>query len=234
MQRRFVTVDVFTEQQFGGNPLAVVLDPEGLSAAQMQQIAAEFNLSETTFVFPPKDPRHTADVRIFTPRAEIPFAGHPNIGTAYALAQLGECHGREVGDMLQFEELAGVATLTLERDETEAVVGARLTAPQAFQRLEDISPALAAAVGGLEPDDIDVNAHEPCIASAGMPFLFTPLKHPRAPCGREPANSGYRPASTDGQSHRGIFLCTRRGIPARLSGPHVCAAAWYRRGSGDR
>ncbi len=171
MSRRFMTVDVFTEHQFGGNPLAIVLDPEGLTPPQMQQIAAEFNLSETTFVFPPQDPRHTAAVRIFTPKAEIPFAGHPNIGTAFALAHIGEVNGVPVGDMLQFEELAGVVTLTLERSGGE-VVGAQLTAPQPFQRMQDLSPAMVAAAGGLEPNDVDVSLHQPCIASAGIPFVF--------------------------------------------------------------
>jgi len=73
-RRRYVTADVFTEQMFGGNPLAAVLDAEGLSTAEMQAIALEFNYSETTFVLPPRDAAHTAQVRIFTPRAEIPFA----------------------------------------------------------------------------------------------------------------------------------------------------------------
>jgi len=82
----FVTVDVFTERRFGGNPLAVFPDAEGLSDAAMQALAAEFNLSETAFVLPPENPQHHARVRIFTPRAELPFAGHPNVGTAFALS----------------------------------------------------------------------------------------------------------------------------------------------------
>ena len=77
MQRRYITVDVFTDRAFGGNPLAVVLDAEGLSTAQMQAIAREFNLSETAFILKPQDSAHTAHVRIFTPSAEVPFAGHP-------------------------------------------------------------------------------------------------------------------------------------------------------------
>ena len=86
MQRRYITVDVFTDRAFGGNPLAVVLDAGGLSTAQMQAIASEFNYSETTFVLPPRDPAHDAQVRIFTVNREIPFAGHPNVGTAFVLA----------------------------------------------------------------------------------------------------------------------------------------------------
>ena len=81
----FVTVDVFTERRFGGNPLAVFPDAHGLTSEQMQALAMEFNLSETTFVLPPDNPQHHAKVRIFTPRAELPFAGHPNVGTGYVL-----------------------------------------------------------------------------------------------------------------------------------------------------
>src|SRR5262245_21042875 len=101
MKHRFTTVDVFTDRRFGGNPLAVITDAQGLSGEQMQSIAAEFNLAETTFVLPPQDAAHTARVRIFTPKAEIPFAGHPNVGTAFVLARAGECYGRKViGDRL--------------------------------------------------------------------------------------------------------------------------------------
>ena len=82
MRYRYVTADVFTTQPYSGNPLAVVLDAQGLETAQMQRIAREFNYSETSFVLPPKDPAHTAWVRIFTPDREVPFAGHPNVGTA--------------------------------------------------------------------------------------------------------------------------------------------------------
>src|SRR5438445_9404242 len=124
MQLNFMTVDVFTDRRFGGNPLAVVLDGRGLSTRQMQSIAAEFNLAETTFVLPPKDPAHTAEVRIFTPRAELPFAGHPNIGTAFVLAQPGSAGGSAVSDPIVFEEKAGLVKLDLIREGT-SVVGAR-------------------------------------------------------------------------------------------------------------
>src|SRR5207253_10213877 len=118
MRVSFVTVDVFTTTRFAGNPLGVVLNAEGLSSAQMQAIAAEFNLAETTFVLPPKDPAHTAEVRIFTPRHEMPFAGHPNVGTAFALAREGVCHGRKItGDRLVFEEKAGLVPLDLTREQ---------------------------------------------------------------------------------------------------------------------
>ena len=89
MKRRYVTVDVFTAERFAGNPLAVVLDAGGLDTARMQRIAVEFNYAETTFVLPPLEAGHTAQVRIFTPGAEMPFAGHPNVGTAVVLAREG-------------------------------------------------------------------------------------------------------------------------------------------------
>jgi trans-2,3-dihydro-3-hydroxyanthranilate isomerase len=93
MQIPFITVDVFTDRKFGGNPLAVVPDAAALTGAQMEAIATEFNLAESTFVLPPQNPSHTAQVRIFTPRAELPFAGHPNIGTAYVLAKEAKDRG---------------------------------------------------------------------------------------------------------------------------------------------
>src|ERR1700710_1971005 len=88
MQRRYITVDVFTDEAFGGNPLAVILDAGGLSTAQMQAIATEFNFSETTFVLPPQDTANDAQVRIFTVNYEVPFAGRPNVGTGFVLATL--------------------------------------------------------------------------------------------------------------------------------------------------
>ena len=86
MKYEFHTLDVFTQERFGGNPLAVLPDATGLDGEQMQRIAREFNLSETVFVMPPEDPANTANVRIFTPASEIPFAGHPTVGTAWVLA----------------------------------------------------------------------------------------------------------------------------------------------------
>ncbi len=89
MRYRYYICDVFTDTRFGGNQLAVLPEAEGLTDRQMQQIAREFNFAETTFVFPPEI-GHTRKVRIFTPTTEIPFAGHPNIGTAFSLATAGE------------------------------------------------------------------------------------------------------------------------------------------------
>src|ERR1700722_4617441 len=127
MKRRYVTADVFTKQMFGGNPVAVVLDAEGLSTAQMQAIALEFNYSETTFVLPPRDPTHTAHVRIFTARAEVPFAGHPNVGTAFLLARESGFSAAALGGEFVFEEAARLVPVRVLRDGA-VVAGAELRA----------------------------------------------------------------------------------------------------------
>ncbi len=172
MKITYVTVDVFTDRPFGGNPLAVVPDARGLAADQMQAIASEFNLSETTFVLPPEDPAHTAQVRIFTPRAELPFAGHPNVGTAFVLAGAAAGAARPAnGDAMVFEEKAGLVPLTLIRDGS-AVTGARLAAPQGISIGERIARETVAAACSLAPEDIDTRLHEPCVASCGLPLIF--------------------------------------------------------------
>jgi trans-2,3-dihydro-3-hydroxyanthranilate isomerase len=175
MKLPFSTVDVFTDRRFGGNPLAVVTDGRGLSTEQMQAIAAEFNLAETTFVLPPKDARHTAEVCIFTPKAEMPFAGHPNVGTAFVLARAGECHGRKLaGDRLVFEEKAGLVAMDLTR-EGGAVVAARLAAPVPLTLGEEYPIELVAEACSLEPADIRIDTHRPRIASCGIPLIFVEL-----------------------------------------------------------
>src|SRR4029453_15560480 len=124
----YEVVDVFTTSRFGGNPLAVITDARGLDDALMQGIAAEFGFSETPFVRPPADPQHTAHVRIFTPIAEMPFAGHPNVGTAFVLARRGAAFGRPAGEQMCFEERAGLVGVTVLRG-GGAVTGAAITAP---------------------------------------------------------------------------------------------------------
>jgi len=175
MKLEFTTVDVFTDRAFGGNPLAVVTNAQGLAPAQMQAIAAEFNLAETTFVLPPRDPAHTAEVRIFTPKAELPFAGHPNVGTAFVLARAGQSYSRAVaGDRLVFEEKAGLVRMDLTR-ENGLVVATRLAAPVALSIGEEIPSEIVAEACSLKPDDIKVAVHRPCIASCGIPLVFAEL-----------------------------------------------------------
>ncbi|MGB6795061.1 MAG: PhzF family phenazine biosynthesis protein [Xanthobacteraceae bacterium] len=186
MQIDFVSVDVFTTTKFGGNPLAVVVDARGLASAQMQAIAAEFNLAETTFVLPPQDPANTAQVRIFTPRAEMPFAGHPNVGTAFVLA----AEGKAAKAPMVFEEKAGLVRLDL-IEEGGAVVGAKLKPPQPLQRGAAIAPDLVADACSLDAADIETAGHAPCVASCGTPFVFAALK--------------TRPALAKAQPRRDVF-----------------------------
>ena len=170
MQRRYITVDVFTDRAFGGNPLAVVLDAGGLSTAQMQAIASEFNYSETTFVLPPSDGANDAQVRIFTVNREIPFAGHPNVGTAFVLAtQAAKPPAR-----LKFEEKAGLVPVEILTDQGSAV-GAELTAPQGLSRLTQFDAEQAAACLSLTAADIKSDRHPPQIVSVGLPFLVVEL-----------------------------------------------------------
>jgi trans-2,3-dihydro-3-hydroxyanthranilate isomerase len=176
MLLKFFTVDVFTDRQFGGNPLAVFPDATGLPAEQMQAIAAEFNLAETTFVLPPQTPEHTARVRIFTPRAEMPFAGHPNVGTAFVLARLGECHGRPIaGDTLAFEEIAGLVRMDIQK-QASTITGARLASPQPLAVGDAIPCEVIAQACSIAVDDIETRHHQPRIASCGVPLVMVELK----------------------------------------------------------
>lgn len=175
MRRRYATVDVFTNQAFGGNPVAVVLDAGGLSSAQMQAIASEFCYSETTFVLPPSDRAHTARVRIFTPRIEVPFAGHPNVGTAFVLARQAAQEGGNLPDSLLFEEVAGLVRVRLLRDGASAR-GAEVAAPEFLSRSAIVDPAKAAACLSLPPELIEVRRHAPQVVSVGLPFLVVELR----------------------------------------------------------
>jgi trans-2,3-dihydro-3-hydroxyanthranilate isomerase len=208
MLLQFVTVDVFTTRQFGGNPLAVVLGAEGLSTGQMLAIAAEFNLSETTFVLPPRDAAHTAEVRIFTPRSEMPFAGHPNVGTAFVLGRRGESHGRPIaGDRLVFEEGAGLVAIDLLRD-GGAVCGARLAAPQPLSIGAPVAPEVVAAASSLSLDAINLRHHPPCIASCGAAFIFAELKDRTALAAAAPRTDEFTRHFSQGPSSS-LFLYVR-------------------------
>lgn len=188
MEFAFETVDVFTGKQFGGNPLAVVVDAEGLSSEQMQAIAAEFNLAETTFVLPPQDAAHTAQVRIFTPRAEMPFAGHPNVGTAFVLARRAERQGTPLDTIiLIFEEIAGLVRMELLK-EGAAVAGARLASPTALEIGDTVPTEIVAEACGLSVDDIEIQHHQPLIASCGAPFVLAELKERTALSAARPRN----------------------------------------------
>jgi trans-2,3-dihydro-3-hydroxyanthranilate isomerase len=164
----YVTVNVFTDQRFAGNPLAVIPDATGLTDAQMQSIAAEFNLSETTFVLPPADPRHHARVRIFTRTSEIPFAGHPNVGTGYVLATMDS----SPPEHYTFEEGAGLVRVHVLRDAAGAVSGSRVAAPRSLTIDIGIPTEIVAACAGLAEADIATMSHTPLIASVGADFVI--------------------------------------------------------------
>lgn len=169
----FHTLDVFTDRAFAGNPLAVVLGADGLSTAQMQTLAREFNLSETIFVLAPRDPTHTARVRIFFPTAEIPFAGHPTVGCAIHLATQAAGAG-DVSAALVLEEEAGLVPVTVTRKggAVEAEFAAPVLPHAAPGRV--LTEALAPALG-LEDGDIGFGAHHPAVWQGGPAFLYVPV-----------------------------------------------------------
>ncbi|WP_312190935.1 PhzF family phenazine biosynthesis protein [Leclercia sp.] len=174
MKRRYVVADVFTDTPFLGNPVAVVLDAEDLSTGQMQRIAVEFGYSETTFVLPPDDAAHTARVRIFTPSREIPFAGHPNVGTAYVLATYAAMNDTPLPETLLFEEIAGLVPVRLLKH-NGTVTGAELVTPEALSCRSEVSPEKVAACLSLTAEDIRTEVHNPLVASVGLPFLVVEL-----------------------------------------------------------
>jgi trans-2,3-dihydro-3-hydroxyanthranilate isomerase len=203
MQRRYVTVDVFTDRAFGGNPLGVVLDAEGLSTAQMLSIAREFNYSETTFVLPPREAKHDAEVRIFTVNSEIPFAGHPNVGTAYVLAS----RATAIASRLTFEEKAGLVPVEIQIAQGK-VTGAELTAPQPLNRLTEVPVEQVAACLSLTPADIITDRHQPHVISVGLPFLAAEIASREALKRAKPnADAFFRTLPLDGND--AIYFYTR-------------------------
>lgn len=156
----YLIYDVFTDTPFGGNPLAIVPDARALPAAHLQTIAAEFNLSETVFLYPPDDPAHTARARIFTPVSELPFAGHPTIGSAVALSDLGH------GSALVLELGVGPIPCRVEAGQ------ARFTTRTPLDLAGEVDLTLMAACAGLTPDEISTDRHPPLRASVGIPFAI--------------------------------------------------------------
>jgi trans-2,3-dihydro-3-hydroxyanthranilate isomerase len=224
MARRFQTLDVFTETALDGNPLAVVLDAEGLDAAQMQAIAAEFNLSETVFVSEPKNAINSARVRIFTPKRELPFAGHPTVGAAALIAH------QRAGDLLRAQDLRIVLeepigdVVCVARQRKGQTLAAYFELPKLPERLEGEPPSKSeiAAGLGLEPRDIGFEGHEPSLFTAGAPYLFVPVRSLDA-IGR--AAPGVTPwATKDGPA---TFAYTREvGREGSAYHARMFASAW--------
>jgi trans-2,3-dihydro-3-hydroxyanthranilate isomerase len=180
MRYTYHLLDVFTERPSGGNRLAVFADARGLSHAQMQATARALNLSETVFVFPAAQAGHTRSIRIFTPGFELPFAGHPTIGTAFLLAALGE--GARKGDeaALVLEERVGPVRVSVRLRDGQPTF-AELTAAHVPERGPEPPPREALApLLSLEVDDLVADGLSPVALSAGVPFLFIPLRDRRA------------------------------------------------------
>ena len=213
----FVTIDVFTDTRFGGNPLAVFVDAHGLTDAQMQSLAAEMNLSETTFVLPPADPANTARVRIFNRTAEMPFAGHPSVGTGYVLAQRG------TKGVLKLEVPAGIVEVEIVRDKAGAPSGALIAAPKPLAVGAAYGVETIAACCGLDPDDILTDAHPPVEASVGIDFILANVKAEALPKA-SPNLTAFRLAAeqvADGAERLSILMYARDGakVNARMFAP---------------
>lgn len=176
---RYHTLDVFTDRAFGGNPLAVVLDADGLDDKLMQSVAAEFNLSETVFVLPATGLLAGRRVRIFTPRTELPFAGHPTVGTAFLLASLGECDLSAPDPAIVLEEAVGDVRVAV-RTAGGAVVGTQMSVPKMPERGPK-APAAGRLAEMLSLSKADLDPRIPPQSwSCGLPFLFVALKDVQA------------------------------------------------------
>jgi len=217
----YYTCDVFTRQRFGGNPLAVVPDARGLSDRAMQALAREFNYSETTFVLPAEQ-GNTRRVRIFTPRVEVPFAGHPNIGTAFTLAALGEIEWVDDTATVTFEENAGLVPVHLERADDGGVF-CELIAPEPLSLGESLPVELLARCIGLSADDIVTANHPPRSASVGLPFVMAELASRAALARAEPNVAALGELRTYGVTPD-VHLYTREAaefdLHTRMFAPH--------------
>lgn len=176
LARSYSVYDVFTDSKLAGNPLAIIFDAEGLSDQAMQAIAREMNLSETVFVLPSQNPAHTASLRIFTPGRELPFAGHPTVGTAIALAEKAHAnHGGDLDLVSVLDERVGPVRCAIKLRQNKASF-AEFDLPKKSQEIllpldrADIANALS-----LKITEIGFENHVPSIWSAGVPFLLVPV-----------------------------------------------------------
>jgi trans-2,3-dihydro-3-hydroxyanthranilate isomerase len=177
MKYRFVTADVFTDSPFGGNQLAVLPDARGLSDARMQQLAQEFNFSETTFILPPESPAHTRRVRIFTPAKELPFAGHPTVGSAHVLAAIGEIPLTGAVTRIILEEGVGPVPVSI-----RAEGGKPVFAQLSVAKLPEVGPpppsrSAIAELLSLDINDLQSGSMTPQAVSCGLPYLIVPLRN---------------------------------------------------------
>ncbi|MCB1488574.1 MAG: PhzF family phenazine biosynthesis protein [Bauldia sp.] len=214
MQRRYTILDAFTDHALGGNPLAVVLDSEGLDDARMQAIAREFNLSETVFVRPAARPAHAAALRIFTPVYELPFAGHPTIGTAVQLAldEAGENHDKHEMMMVLEEEIGPIRCgVSLKGEGAGHVIFDMPKMPAAT--IDPTDRDLISAALDLAPSDIGFENHVPTGFDAGVPYCFVPVRDLDAIARARPQMRHYDRAFGD-DVLADVFVYTRETVSA--------------------
>jgi trans-2,3-dihydro-3-hydroxyanthranilate isomerase len=222
MRRSFATLDVFTAQRFAGNPLAVVLDAENLDTPGMQAVAREFNLSETVFVLPPADPAHRARLRIFTPAAELPFAGHPTVGTAVLLGRL------DGGSAREFTLGEGIGPVRCRVEAAGDGAGrARFDLPRLPQHLGEAADAaeIAAALS-LDLDDLGCDDFVPGKWSAGNPFSMIPVRGLDAMARSRPNLARWETAFGTVRPAAPFLFCREtvqsgHGFHARMFAPHM-------------
>jgi trans-2,3-dihydro-3-hydroxyanthranilate isomerase len=223
MSRRFVILDVFTDQRFAGNPLAVVLDSQGLDTDGMQAIAKEFNLSETVFVAPPTDPHQRADIRIFTPGRELPFAGHPTVGTAVLLALLDR-DGEPGAVAFGLKEKVGTVPCVVEVE--SSVKGlARFRLPRLPTTWGDGKETSDCAWAlGLDPTEIGFDRHVPSRHSAGVAYDLVPVASLDALARSRPHGEAFDKTFSD-SDHPAAYVYARvpgatgHRFRARMFGP---------------
>ena len=205
MELEFYTLDVFTDQRFAGNPLAVVLKADGLSSEQMLAITREFNLSETVFVLEPDNPAHSARIRIFTPASEMPFAGHPTVGTAALLAEL---RAEQVGGssaLVALEEQIGLVRVGVRMNDNGATF-AEFDAPKIPEEVGIVASRDDLAAGlGLMPGEIGFANHRPTCFNSGPVFTFVPVSSIDA-VGRAAPNMAHWEAGFGGAGGGAAFL----------------------------
>ena len=177
MRLNFYTIDVFTNKIFGGNPLAVFLDADKLSSIQMQSIAREINYSETAFVLKPQNKKNTAKVRIFTPKNELPFAGHPNVGTSFLLLKkINLIPGEFNKSEMWFEIKAGLVRILPKINKENIILGTSIEAPQRLKLSEKVSLSIISECIELNENQIYVKNFEPIIASVGLDFVIAEVE----------------------------------------------------------
>lgn len=225
MPYRYAVLDVFTDTPLAGNPLAVVLDAGDLDTRRMQAIAREFNLSETVFVSAAENPAHSARLRIFTPAVELPFAGHPTIGTACLLAH-ERFEGAATPDdaMVVLEEEIGPVRCAVELN------GEALAATFDVPRLPKdadipIDPIAVARALDIDPGEIGFENHEPSLFAVGLPFLFVPVASLEVLAKARPDKARWLDAFPRGQMPTDAYVYCRSterqasAYRARMFGP---------------